>query len=372
MPRVKRGRGGVALVVWALALLAFVPAAQSADGPELGVLHVSAPSDATLEIFDAGGAPLATVFPVPGQRAPRPFFLSPPSWSGDGQLLIAAGFAKPGSEGQLHLYAVPPEGGAPTVIPGSTNALYPVGLPDGQTVAFLRGRGSESGKISEDTSGHRVVHRTHARFSLWIGGIAAGKPRRVTPWRTDGFDVPISASPDGLTLAVSRVTIDRTKRGGAGRRSRVVLLDLRTGRAVTVGENVASAVFSPDGSRLALVIEHPFPRPQVRKSKGSTARLYGETDIAVKDLATGAVRTLTSGPALDGSPAWDPSGQRLAFVRLGNPLQSEAAAFGIGDSVYEVNADGSCLTRVLHEAGGGFTSPAWRPGPERGAGPLAC
>ena len=67
--------------------------------------------------------------------------------------------------------------------------------------------------------------------------------------------------------------------------------------------------------------------------------------------------------------SWDPSGQRIAFIRFE----------GVRTRVFEVNADGSCqfaLTkRPRHKTrriGPLQFGLAWQPGPGRGAGPIAC
>lgn len=374
MPRVIWRSARIAALCLALgALFAPAPAAWAAtEGPELGAVHISPSFDAKAETFDAEGTLRATLLPTSGRSALQPFFLSPVSWSGDGQFMIVAAAApSPGSsdrESSTNLYLVPADGGAPVAIPGTTGALYPVGLPDGR-VAFERARGAES----EEVSGKRVIHRSRTRTSIWIAGTDGTKPRRLTPWRTNGFDVPSSVAPDGATLAFTKVSYDRSRRRHRSS-SEARLLDLRTGGSVPLGlgPNVGSAAFSPDGTRLAVVVSRRFRRPQVRETDGSTTTLSGESDIYVEDLTTGAMTQVTSGPGLDVDPAWDPSGQRLAFRRYGDLLGGEEAVFGIGDSIYEVNADGSCLTRVLHEAGGGFSAPSWRPGPERSAGRIGC
>jgi hypothetical protein len=45
---------------------------------------------------------------------------------------------------------------------------------------------------------------------------------------------------------------------------------------------------------------------------------------------------------------------------------------GLGDAVMEINADGSCATKVLFAPKNAFLSPVWQPGPGREAGPIAC
>lgn len=357
MPRVIRLWARLATTVVLACGAVFAPAspAAAAEGARLGLVHISSKLGASVATFDASGGQGSTLMPAPGHSTPLPFLISPASWSGDGQFLIAAALARPadesGRESGISIYAIPAEGGSPVAIPGTGRGFYPVGIPGADTVAFERVQGSDSQSVSvEAGSGKRTIHRTRSRTSIWIAHIDGGKPRQLTPWRSDGYDILTSASPDGSTLAFTKVTLDRSKRPTRAS-SEARFLDLRTGGSVPVGRHIDSAAFSPDGTHLALNV-------------GS--------DIYVEDLATGALTQVTSGPGIDEYPAWDPSGQRLAFLRYGNLLGSEAAVFGVGDSIYEVNPDGSCLTRVLHEADGGFTAPAWQPGPDRGAGPISC
>jgi Tol biopolymer transport system component len=354
-------------VVWALAL---APCAYAAEGAQLGFMRVSSKLDASVETLGATEGAPAPLWPGRGQAGPRPVLFSGVTWSGDGRYLIAAGAVgghEPAGAGSVELYAVPADGGAPTAIPGTSGGLYPLGMPDGESVAFLRVRGHDS----EESSGNHVIKRTRSRYSIWLAHLDGASPRQLTPWASGGSETPISASPDGTTLVVRRLIADRRKSRLPRSHRETDLLDLRTGKTTALGAGVTDAVFSPDGTRLAIVKEHTFLRLHVYKTRKGEILVGGESDIYVQDLATGSLTKVTSGPASDGEPSWDPSGQRLAFIRSGE-VHSEAALFGIGDSIYEVNADGSCLTAVAHEAGGGFLSPEWRPGAEHAAGPISC
>ena len=352
--------------------MAFAPGAAAATGPQFGLIQLDSRLEGKLEIFGADGAPVATLLPPAGETFPRPWFLSSVSFSGDGQLLVAPGVSRSPTRRAggpaLGLYAVPADGGVPALIRGTRSGLNPVASPDGRSVVFMRSRGTNS----ETVEGDHVIRRTRARTSIWIASLDGSGARRLTPWRVDGYDVPTSISPDGTTLALTRVTIESSSGKRPTRRSQALLLDLATGGTVPLGGRIGSATFSPDGTRLAVVIVHRFARPHVRETKSGKSVLYGESDIYVEDRITGVLTRLTSGPSSALDPAWDPSGQRLAFRRFGNLLGEEQAVYGVGDSIYEVNADGSCLTRVLHDDEGGFTAPAWRPGPERGAGAISC
>ncbi|MDQ2630576.1 MAG: hypothetical protein M3Y75_06325, partial [Actinomycetota bacterium] len=71
-------------------------------------------------------------------------------------------------------------------------------------------------------------------------------------------------------------------------------------------------------------------------------------------------------------PSWDPSGSRIAFTTLkgGDPFGLSIPAQG--NSVMQVNADGTCLGTLLSIDRGRYEGVAWQPGPERAAGPISC
>lgn len=84
------------------------------------------------------------------------------------------------------------------------------------------------------------------------------------------------------------------------------------------------------------------------------------------------MRRLTNSRSNDLFPSWDPSGERLAFVRY-RPGHAELDEIGIGSALMQVNADGSCPSAVLGPSRGiGLYGAAWQPGPGREAGRIAC
>jgi len=70
-------------------------------------------------------------------------------------------------------------------------------------------------------------------------------------------------------------------------------------------------------------------------------------------------------------PSWDPSGERLAYIRF-SAARTEAAGFGLGDALMQINADGSCQTKVISGRHTAFYVPTWQPGRGRHAGRIEC
>jgi Tol biopolymer transport system component len=112
-------------------------------------------------------------------------------------------------------------------------------------------------------------------------------------------------------------------------------------------------------------------RPKtIRSDEGKTT--YTPTELAVANADGSGLRRLTSTPgALELLPSWDPSGQRLAFTKI-KAAGGLAALLGIGDSIMEINADGTCPTKILSEPRVSYYGATWQPGPGREAGPISC
>ena len=71
-------------------------------------------------------------------------------------------------------------------------------------------------------------------------------------------------------------------------------------------------------------------------------------------------------------PSWDPSGQRIAFTRLGGGTLGESSHPHEGNAVMQINADGTCLTKVISDPELTLFGSAWQPGVGREAGPISC
>jgi Tol biopolymer transport system component len=101
--------------------------------------------------------------------------------------------------------------------------------------------------------------------------------------------VPASFTPDGKAVAITRVA-------GGGRKDAVAIgLDGSGSRLIAA--NAANPVYSPNGTKVALVRE-----------------TFLSTDIFVGRSDGSHLRQISKKES-ELWPAWDPSGQRLAFVR---------------------------------------------------------
>lgn len=363
MPCVTWSRLGTVAALLLLALTAGNAKAAGA-GPRLALLRwtIRPAAVAVQTTDDTGGA--AELLVDGNRQAPIPFPLSSLSWSGDGSLLAFTGLSGSGhsdleSSGS-GIFVISADGGKARAVTGTSGGQFPVLSPDGHSVAFVRVRGSNS---SWSTSGGKHG-RTYARTSIWLVAIDGDAARRLTPWRKQTQELPSSFSPDGTTLAITQRPIPDGP-------SRALALPLDGGGPRLIAEDAAQPVFSPDGSRVALI---GIADPVIQNASGSMRAPGNDepnSDLFIAN-SDGSGRTqVTRTRAIEEFPSWDPSGQRLAYVRLAHPL-TERTIFGLGDSVMEVNADGSCPTRILSSPGVAFLSPAWQPGPGREAGSIAC
>lgn len=183
--------------------------------------------------------------------------------------------------------------------------------PDGRSVAELR--------PAEDG------------WDIAVRDVDSGEEIRVM--RRAGDELPAGWSPDSRYLLYWESTIL-----GEGRdvTHRLHAWDSQTGevRPVTDLESRSetAAVWSPDGSRIALV-----------------GVAGGSPDVYVSDADGAETVNVSRSPAWDGSPAWSADGGRVAFVRRRDDGWSE---------IYTVRSDGSDL-RAAVEVEGTVMTPLW-------------
>jgi Tol biopolymer transport system component len=281
-----------------------------------------------------------------------PQWFTAPAWSADGSRIAFAGVAERlfGGPRETQLYVNQADGSLLRALRGTHGADEPVFAPDGETVAFTRNR-FERGRNQQ---GERKF--VSKGSSIWFADLGAGAPRRITSVRKGRYLYPTSFSLDGRTLLATREVVNRPPEA--------VALALDTGRISTVVRRAFDPIYSPDGSRVA------FVRP--RSLKRGSGDDVTTTDLFTVKADGGGLRRLTSGRKDDLFQSWDPSGERIAFVRY-RPEVTERDEIGIGSAIMEVNADGSCLRTVLAPSRAtALYGAVWQPGPGREAGRISC
>jgi Tol biopolymer transport system component len=347
-------RWGVVLVLVAALLgLAVHAAAATPEGPRLAIsVYTDGPGgeDERAEILMTGPSGENPHELISGSGLSIGEALS---WSADGSRLA---FSVPGIEST----ASGPYGtGWPTVgvvrADGSgvrvfrrafLNAGEPVLAPDGRSVVFQRL------KLVKELPGRENYL---FKSAIWSLDVKHGTVRRLSPWRLASFLNPVSFSPDGSTLAA-----EFWHRGEDG----VASIDLHGHRRALLARKAQEPTYSPDGTKLAFVRE--------RNTSGNKLPERPISELWVARADGSAAKRLLRVKGYISFPSWDPSGSRLSFTS--NPPAEATGALEpeFGNKLMEVNADGTCLTKVFSDPKTVVKGSAWQPGPGREAGPISC
>jgi WD40-like Beta Propeller Repeat len=345
----------VFLVLLAAVLAPGTVLAKGAAGPRLAVVEAVAKRLELVTVNRNGGDSLRLAGGGYGSRPLLDFF-SPVSWFADGSKLAFSGIVRfengDDHEAIQRIFTVRADGSDMRAIRGTKEALGPVVSPDGRTVAFTRTIDRES----PTTVGGRPWREGFHGSSAWTVDLLTGAQRQLTPWRDGLRYVASSFSPDGSTLLATLedpLLLNEPQ---------PVALALDGSESRRILDDGSSPVYSPDGSKIALV----------RRIEEYGENRGENTDLFVVNADGTGLHRLTRTPAQpELFPSWDPSGERLAYVRL--PLErSEEAPFGRGNALVQINADGSCQTRVPSPRPSLFFASAWQPGPGREAGRISC
>jgi Tol biopolymer transport system component len=334
-----RRLAGVLLTVCGLSVLLLANAcAEVPPGPRLAVLRYVSERDELVTVSADGGQ----VRWIPRAR-------ELPTWSDDGGEIVFSEVSGTTHHLRRYLYRANADGSDLRRIPGTRGGLAPVLSPDGHTLAFARER------MHLLNGGYACCFKA----TVWLLNRADHSERRITPWRSEVVEWPASFTPDGLTLAVQR-----EEPMGADTRHTVLAMHLAGGRPTVLVQNATEPAFSPGGTRLALLVTG-------REEKVGGGLEVTPTHLAVAAADGSDLRELTTGQAEEWGPGWDPSGQRLAYLQYA-ASRTYKSFFGYGDSIMEINPDGTCRTKVLGYPNMIIYGVSWQPGPGREAGPISC
>jgi Tol biopolymer transport system component len=352
---IRRILGAAALV---LLLASGVAMAAAPAGPRLAVVKFSAKLSRSelMTINPDGGHPLHLAEGGKGSRLL--FIASPLSWAPGGERGVFSGVVgvQKGDDHEpvVRLFTVRADGGGLRAIRGTNGAVGPVFSPAGRTVAFTRSIDRET---PTTVGGKRRKQGFHGA-SIWIVNLLTGAQRQLTPWRDGLIYIASSFSPDGSTLLATHED-DRLLR-----ESEPVALAVDGSGSRRLLEDGSSPVYSPDGSRIALV----------RRTGTLGGTSEEASDLYVVNADGSGVRRLTNTPgSYEIAPSWDPSGERLAYVRFRLVITGGERP-GTGEGVMQINADGSCPTKAFSALSiiPSLSAPTWQPGPGREAGRIEC
>jgi Tol biopolymer transport system component len=297
-------------------------------------------ADAKLKKISAQGGAAVTLCDAPGDRGG--------AWSEDGTIIFARG----NREG---LSRVPEAGGTPeplTTLDASKGEIthrWPQVLPGGKAILFAaHNSGSNFGEgaiiVQVLKTGERKTVRTGGMFARYV-------PSGHLVYANDGtlFAMPFDlarlqttgpASPFLEHVAMSGGTgsaqYDFSKTGAfvyvvGNNQGGIIVVDWmdREGKFQplrTVPEDYLDPRFSPDGKKLALVV-------QDRKS----------SDIWVYDLDRDTLSRVTFGPGYNETPVWTPDGRRIVY----SSTQGNSP-----DNLFWVKSDGTGAPERLTESKG--------------------
>ncbi|MGB7589151.1 MAG: hypothetical protein WBM00_10630 [Solirubrobacterales bacterium] len=348
--------------VVALALAVGSAVAAAPEGPRLAFVrfHTSPLRLEVGTVDETGALPLRLAGGgLHGGPLPLPF--DAPSWSSDGSLLAFSAFVRLPTgrhQAQSSIFVVGADGSGLREVAGTGGGVGPVLAPDGHTMAFARRRERRR------PNAHGGETEVFSSTSVWLVNINGGSARQITGWRNRLDNAPTSFSPDGSTLALAR-------QKGRHADSELVAYRMDGSGTTVLSRNATDGVYSPDGSAIAF-LGGLRDRVYRHRSKGeASVEVETTSDLYRMNSDGSGVRRLLKTPNTEVWPSWDPSGQRLAYVQFAGP-GSEAAFFGFGDAIMEINADGTCRTKVLSEKSTAYFGPAWQPGLGREAGGIAC
>ncbi|HEX7966155.1 MAG TPA: Tol-Pal system beta propeller repeat protein TolB [Gammaproteobacteria bacterium] len=264
----------------------------------IAYVEVGAGERYSLIVADADGYNAQPV--VPDARQP----LISPTWSPDGSRIAYVSF----EDIQPAIYLQTLATGQRTLISKQTGVnSAPAFSPDGKSLAL-------------------VLSTTPGNLDVYVMDLATRKMKRITT--SDAADTEPAWAPDGSNLYFT------SDRGGGPQIYKVGAQGGDAQRITFDGGYNANPHVSPDGKSLVMV-----------------HRVEGHLRIAVMDLASGTLQTLTDGD-LDKSPSFAPNGSMIIFE----------ADYNERGVLEMVSVDGQVRERLSERQNGvDVHTPAWGP-----------
>jgi len=356
-------RRTLALAALALAALGAggATAADAPPGPRLAFLQLTGrPASLAILTTDAALGGEAVVAGGALHARPLPFPFSAPAWSPDGSSLAFSG-VEGSRDGLLRpqgrkLYVIGSGGAGLRAVPGTHGGFDPVFSPDGTTISFAK-------RVSRRGKGWGAIGWKGA--TAWSVGVDGQGLRQLTAWANGVEDLPSSFAPDGKVLGLTHRDVFRD-------RADAVALPLDGRHSHLLAKDAAWPRYSPDGSRLAFLgIDRVGDTSCCESGDGFSV------DLFTMSADRSSRRRITFTPAKAERPAsWDPSGERLVYTTKSPPTLQ--ASGDLEAAVMEINADGSCLSRISIPPDDVTANavilfqPSWQPGLGRGAGRIDC
>jgi dipeptidyl aminopeptidase/acylaminoacyl peptidase len=223
-----------------------------------------------------------------------------------------------------------------------------------------------------------------ADTDIFMASLAGGEALRLTASRK--AETHPRWSPDGKYLAFLSARGERDDKDGESEdkaRTQVWLLPRAGGEAIRLTDykaSVSDLAWSPDGSRLALVVSDVDPDEASEMSDDAAGKPKTEKPIVIRrlqfkrdgegylrevrshvhvfDVAKKTSVQITSGPFDDSEPVWSPDGRQVAFVS--NRTLPDADRSQNAD-VFVVTAREGQVPRALATTPGTDHSPAFSP-----------
>jgi TolB protein len=181
--------------------------------------------------------------------------------------------------------------------------------------------------ISPDWSpdGRRIVYASNAsgNSEIYVVDLATGRSTRLT--NSPAIDTSPSFSPRGREIVFT------SDRSGSPQLYVMDAEGLNVRRLTTQDKYADAAAWAPKGDKIAY----------------ASRREDGRFDVAVTDVATGAVQRLTNGEGNSENPRWAADGRHLVFA------SDRTGSYDL----YTMRADGTDVRRLTR--GGDCSTPDW-------------